>query len=151
MTPEALARLHAACFAVPRPWTAEEIASVLGSPGAALIALPGGFAIGRAAAGEAELLTLAVDPARRRRGIGAALLARFEARADALGAAEAVLEVAERNRAARALYAASAWREVGRRPGYYADGQDALVLRKALGAEGLRREGGLDPSARARP
>ena len=130
--PEALARLHAACFAVPRPWSAGEIAAVLASPGAALLRHPEGFAIGRAVAGEAELLTLAVDPARRRRGAGAALLAAFEARARAEGAAEAVLEVAERNGPARALYARAGWREAGRRPRYYADGQDALVLRKTL-------------------
>ena len=134
MTPEALARLHAACFTVPRPWTAEEFAQVLAGPGVALVPRPEGFALGRIAAGEAELLTLAVDPARRRRGAGRALLAAFEARARAEGAAEAALEVAEGNAAARALYAGAGWREAGRRPGYYADGQDALVLRKALDA-----------------
>ena len=134
MTPEAMARLHAACFVVPRPWRPEEIAAVLDGPGAALVLRPGGFAIGRAAAGEAELLTLAVDPARRREGIGAALLEGFEARARRDGATEAALEVAEGNAAARALYARAGWREAGRRPGYYADGQDALVLRKALPA-----------------
>ncbi len=132
MTPEALARLHAACFAVPRPWSAEAIAGVLASPGTALLLRPEGFAIGRTAAGEAELLTLAVDPARRRRGGGTALLAAFEARARDHGATEAVLEVAERNEAARALYARAGWRGAGRRPRYYCDGQDALVLRKTL-------------------
>ena len=132
MTPEAMARLHAAAFVVPRPWTAEEIAAVLAGPGALGIVRAQGFAIGRAAAGEAELLTLAVDPARRREGLGAALLAGFEACAARDGAREAALEVAEGNAAARALYARAGWREAGRRPGYYADGQDALVLRKAL-------------------
>ena len=132
VTVDALARLHAACFTVPRPWSAEEIAAVLEGPGAALLTRPRGFAIGRTAAGEAELLTLAVDPAQRRRGAGRALLAAFEDRARADGAVEAVLEVAEGNAAARALYAGGGWREVGRRPGYYADGQDALVLRKPL-------------------
>ena len=132
MTPEALARLHAACFVVPRPWSAEDIADVLASPGVALILRPEGFAIGRAVVGEAELLTLAVDPARRRRGGGAALLAAFEAWARDHGAAEAVLEVAERNAAARALYERAGWREAGRRLRTYADGQDALVLRKTL-------------------
>ena len=132
MSPEALARLHAACFAVPRPWTSEEFATVVGAAGTILVTRPTGFAVGRAAAGQAELLTLAVDPERRRRGAGRALLAAFEARATAEGAAEAVLEVAEGNTAARVLYAGSGWRPVGRRPGYYADGQDALVLSKPL-------------------
>ena len=132
LTHAQLARLHAACFEVPRPWTAREFAQILGSPGVALMTAPGGFAVGRAAAGEAELLTLAVDPARRRLGIGRALLAAFEARARACGAAEAALEVSEGNAPARALYAAAGWHAAGRRPRYYHDGQDALVLRKIL-------------------
>jgi ribosomal-protein-alanine N-acetyltransferase len=45
------------------------------------------------------------------------------------GAVEIFLEVAEPNAAARALYACAGAREVGRRPRYYADGADALVLR----------------------
>ena len=130
--PEALAQLHAACFTVPRPWSAGEIAEVLAGPGALLIPRTEGFAIGRVAAGEAELLTLAVDPTRRRRGAGRALVAGFEARARARGAGEAVLEVSEGNAPARALYAGAGWLEAGRRPRYYADGRDALVLRKTL-------------------
>jgi ribosomal-protein-alanine N-acetyltransferase len=43
-----------------------------------------------------------------------------------------VLEVAEGNAAARALYAAGAFRPVGRRSRYYPDGGDALVLRREL-------------------
>jgi ribosomal-protein-alanine N-acetyltransferase len=42
------------------------------------------------------------------------------------------LEVSERNAAARALYAAAGFAEVGRRRRYYADGADALVLRRDL-------------------
>lgn len=137
---EALAALHAAAFGGmghgPRPWTAAEFAALLSAHGTLLVALPGGFALGRAAAGEAELLTLAVAPARRRQGLGRRLLAGFEAAARAAGAAEAFLEVAEDNAAARALYAAAGWRPAGRRRGYYraasGAGADALILRKAL-------------------
>lgn len=132
MTPGELARLHAACFTVPRPWTAEEFASVLDAPGTILVTRSSGFAVGRAAAGQAELLTLAVEPGRRRRGEGRAILSAFEARARGLGAAQAVLEVSEGNTPARVLYAGAGWSPVGRRPGYYADGRDALVLRKSL-------------------
>jgi ribosomal-protein-alanine N-acetyltransferase len=42
------------------------------------------------------------------------------------------LEVSEANGAARALYAAAGFEEAGRRRRYYADGSDALVLRRAL-------------------
>lgn len=138
MTPAELARIHAAAFAVPRPWSAAEIAALLEAPGAILIARPGGFALIRVAAGEAELLTLAVAPPARRRGLGRALLAEAEARAAAAGAAELLLEVAEDNAAARALYAAAGYLPAGRRRGYFAlpgGGRvDALVLRRALPA-----------------
>jgi ribosomal-protein-alanine N-acetyltransferase len=39
-----------------------------------------------------------------------------------------------RNRAARALYEAAGFQEVGRRRGYYASGEDALILRATIGA-----------------
>ena len=119
MAPEDLARLHAACFTTPRPWSAAEFADLLASRFCFLLTAPGGFLLGRVIADEAELLTLAVDPARRRQGIGAGLLARFAEAAQARGAASAFLEVAEDNAAARALYAAGGWARSGRRRGYY--------------------------------
>jgi [ribosomal protein S18]-alanine N-acetyltransferase len=137
MTPEALAALHARCFAAaPRPWTAREFEEVLAGPGMFLCAIAEGFAVGRVAGPEAELLTLAVDPEARRRGLGRWLVAGFEAEAARRGAVDAYLEVAEGNAAARALYAAAGWTGAGRRRGYYAapgrPAEDALVLRKAL-------------------
>lgn len=136
MTPEALAALHARCFASPPPWSAAGFAATLADPAAFLLTRPGALLVGRAAAGEAELLTLATDPDRRRQGLAAALLHAFEAEARARGAETAFLEVAEDNAPARALYAAQGWVEAGRRPRYYArPGQPpaaALIFRKAL-------------------
>ncbi|MBW6505802.1 MAG: GNAT family N-acetyltransferase [Rhodobacteraceae bacterium] len=136
MTPAALAALHAACFTTPRPWSAAEFASLLVLPGVFLLGDSRGFVLGRAAAGEAELLTLAVAPALRRQGLGRALLAAFEAAAQAEGAGVAYLEVAAANAPARALYAAAGWREAGRRRGYYqlpgSGTDDALVLARAF-------------------
>lgn len=132
MTPEALARLHAAAFVRPRPWSAAEFAGILSGPGAFLLTDGGGVLVGRALAGEAELLTLAVPRAARRRGIAARLVAAFEAEARARGATGAFLEVAAENAAARALYAGAGWTEAGRRRDYYAAGADALILRKPL-------------------
>jgi [ribosomal protein S18]-alanine N-acetyltransferase len=97
------------------------------------LVMPGhGFVLARAAAGEAEILTLAVVPAARRQGVGSALLAGAMAAACARGAAEMFLEVAASNAAAHALYAGLGFTEVGRRPRYYADGADAFVLRRTL-------------------
>lgn len=138
MTPAALAALHAACFRRPRPWTAAEFAALLGQRTTVLAALPDGFALGRVAADEAELLTLAVAPHARRRGLGGRLLALYEAEAQARGARTSVLEVAADNLPARALYAVRGYAEAGRRPGYYgadagAPEADAILLQRPLG------------------
>ena len=136
MTPEALADLHAASFIdTPRPWTAAEFGDLLAQPSTFLVCQPAGFALGRVAGPEAELLTLAVHPSARRRGIGADLVRAFEAEAAVRGAEECLLEVAETNAPARALYAGLGYTLVGRRPGYYRRGAappvDGLVLRRS--------------------
>jgi ribosomal-protein-alanine N-acetyltransferase len=134
VTPGDLARLHAGAFVSPRPWSEAEFASLMGGPGVVLVSAPEGFALGRALAGEAELLTIAVAEDARRRGIGGRLLAAFVAEAAAQGAGVVFLEVAEDNVAAQALYRAAGFAEAGRRRGYYRmpDGRavDALVLRR---------------------
>jgi len=119
MTPADLAALHRACFIMPRPWSASEISGLLALPGCFLETESHGFLMGRAMADEAELLTLAVDPAARRLGTGRALVARFALTACRKGAKTAFLEVAADNIAARALYAALGWREAGLRRRYY--------------------------------
>ncbi len=78
-----------------------------------------GFILCRAAGDEAEILTLAVLPEKRRRGLGYRLLADGLAGAAARGARTMFLEVAEDNIAALALYAGAGFIPVGRRPGYY--------------------------------
>lgn len=131
----ALAALHAASFPPDSAWGPDAIALMLGLPGAFGLWRPGeGFVLARLAGDEAEILTLAVAPAARRRGLGAALMAGAMVVALTRGAASAMfLEVAEGNAAARALYLALGFAEVGRRRRYYADGSDALVLRRDLG------------------
>lgn len=133
----ALAAIHAAAFAAAERWPAAEIAATLAMPGTwGLIAAEGGMAIARAAGGEAELLTLAVAPAARRRGLGRALVGTVLAEAAGRGAARLFLEVKADNAPAIALYRAAGCIEVGRRRRYYADGTDALVLRVALSDAG---------------
>ncbi|MCM2563496.1 GNAT family N-acetyltransferase [Lutimaribacter sp. EGI FJ00015] len=136
MTPEALARLHAAAFTHPRPWAAREFAALLESPHVFAVGDGRAFALGRAIAGEAELLTIATDPAHRRHGLGRRTLDAFHAAACERGATTAFLEVAADNAAARALYAGAGYTQTGHRPGYYtpADGPniDAIVMARAL-------------------
>ena len=131
----ALAALHAAAFPGGERWGPDAIRLMLEMPGAFGLHLPGqGFVLARVAADEAEILTLAVVPEARRQGHGGTLLAGAMAAAAARGAAAMFLEVSERNAAARALYIASGFAEAGRRRRYYADGADALVLRRELRA-----------------
>ena len=132
MTPDQLSTLHARCFTIPRPWSADEFAALLKTPGCFLLSRPDGFLLGRAIAGEAELLTLAVDPAARRKGTGRSLTQEFAVAARARGAEHLFLEVASDNLPAQALYAALGWQEAGRRPDYYAPGLDAIVMRLNL-------------------
>lgn len=132
-----LADLHARAFE--RPWSAAEFAKLLQN--AAVFALvwrdadPQGFVMAWAAAGDAELITVAVAPEARRRGVAAALVDVASGVASACGAASMHLEVAENNAAARALYAKLGYHEAGRRRGYYAVGDgsvDAIVMRRDL-------------------
>lgn len=139
---EACARLHARSF--PHGWSALDFERLIAAPAsvgdAAVESRSGallGFALSRGAAGEAEVLSLAVAPDHRRRGIAGRLLRRHLDRLAAARIGTLFLEVEETNAAARALYAAAGFAEVGRREAYYraADGgrTAALILRRAVG------------------
>lgn len=128
-----MALLHAAAFPPGARWGADAMALQLGLPGAfGWIAPAGGMVLARTAADEAEVLTLAVDPGARRRGVGRMLLAQALETAGERGAGAMFLEVATANAPARALYIQAGFVAVGRRPGYYAGGGEALVLRRPL-------------------
>ncbi len=131
----ALAALHAAAFPAAQAWGPGAIALLLAMPGAFGLWREGaGLVLARMATDEAEILTVAVVPAARRRGHGAALLREGMAAARARGAGAMFLEVAAGNAPALALYAREGFAEVGRRRRYYAGGADALVLRRDLAA-----------------
>jgi ribosomal-protein-alanine N-acetyltransferase len=135
-----LADLHDRAF--DRPWTALAFEDLLKSPGVFAVlgeagdpARDKGFLLCRSIAGEAEILTIGVDPAARRRGWGAALVEMAAGIAAETGAEAMFLEVAADNQAAVGLYASSGFARVGVRKGYYPhpDGaKDALVMRRAL-------------------
>jgi [ribosomal protein S18]-alanine N-acetyltransferase len=134
----ALAKAHASGFE--SPWPPEAFVELLNSPGvfalAAVDKAPVGLILMRAIAGEAEVLTLAVEPSHRRRGVARALLAAGLAQAIAAGAEEAFLEVAADNPGALQLYRQAGFTEAGHRGGYYQRpgglAVDALVLRRTI-------------------
>lgn len=140
---EATARLHAECFPE-SPWSGPTIATLTAPPtGFGLLACrfvlpdqpPGlliGFALMRAAAGEAELLSIGVAPAGRGCGIGMQLLEAVLAEAARRGAETAFLEVAAGNDAALRLYARAGFSAVGLRRNYYGTGVDAVIASKPL-------------------
>lgn len=132
-----LAQLHASAFPLAEAWSADAIAVMLRLPGTFALLVhdegePAGFALARATADEAELLTIAVRPEARRRGHARMLLRGLAMEAAARGAAALFLEVSEANEAGRALYAALGAEQVGRRARYYADGSAAIVMRMEL-------------------
>lgn len=137
MTAEDLAAVHAACFDAPRPWSAVEFTKILGMPHVFLLTQDGGFLVGRAVGGEAELLTLAVPKAARKQGIGALLLEAFLHQARLLGTEDAFLEVAHHNEAAIALYKKFGFSKVAERKAYMTDvaglKHDAYIMRREIG------------------
>jgi [ribosomal protein S18]-alanine N-acetyltransferase len=129
----AMAAIHRLAFPPNAAWGADAFALQLVLPGVfGWVDQRGGMILTRIAADEMEVLTLAVAPETRRQGIGARLLGAAMAQACRQGARIAFLEVSVGNIAARALYDRAGFSPAGRRPRYYADGTDALVLRCAV-------------------
>jgi len=96
-----------------------------------------GFAMIRLAADEAELITIAVDPKWRKKGVGLALLRAVFDDLLMTAAKRIFLEVAADNPAALKLYGKMGFTKVAERRGYYErpDGQPAtaIVMSRDLG------------------
>lgn len=133
MTPDDLAKLHRAAFSVERPWSAQEFAALLANRFVSVFHRSDGFALIRAVAGDVELLTLAVDPARQRQGIADHLMSEWMAQAEG---EHAFLEVAADNAPAQSLYQKHGFAETGRRKAYYSRASrpavDAVLMTRAL-------------------
>jgi ribosomal-protein-alanine N-acetyltransferase len=136
---EAMASAHAQAF--DKSWTAEDFEDLLDGDGVfGLVAAaedPMGVILCRVAAGEMEVLTIAVPPWARRRGVGRALMQAALTLARQAGASACFLEVDVANDAAIALYERLGFRRSGLRKAYYDRGPagyaDALVMRLDLG------------------
>jgi ribosomal-protein-alanine N-acetyltransferase len=122
-------------------WTREMFASEFAQPPSRrlyLVAEAGDTLIGYAGmmftgGPQADVVTLAVDPAHWSRGTGTALLTALVDEAARRGCTEVLLEVRKDNARARRLYLREGFAEVGIRRGYYQpSGVDAIVMRKEL-------------------
>jgi [ribosomal protein S18]-alanine N-acetyltransferase len=139
----AAAALHAEGFH--RPWSDGEFRALLAQENvfgfAALVegkpkAPPAGFILARLAAGEAEILTIAVAKSIRRHGIGARLMDETLRKLHGARAESLFLEVDSANTAAVKLYKRFGFRKVGERAAYYQGPEGAaaaLVMRLDLG------------------
>ena len=138
----AIAAIHSVSFQ--RGWGEDEIYRLLAEKNVvahrATIGTRGGKVIGfilsRLAAGEAEILSVAIAPAWRGRKLARPLLDLHLRRLAGLGAHTVFLEVGEHNAPATQLYRRAGFREVGRRQGYYRSPSEgdatALVMRRDL-------------------
>ena len=136
--------IHAEDFS--RPWSAHEFASLIEQDTVFGFAVwrvgsrrqdPAGFVLARLAAGEGEILTIAVARAHRGQGLGRDLMEAVLRNLHSERAEALFLEVDETNAAAIALYRRLGFQEVARRPGYYEhpggrSRTDALVMRRDL-------------------
>lgn len=104
---------------------------------ARLGAMVAGFAIMRYGEDVAHLNLLAVDPAHRRRGVARALVRWLEETALTAGTFIIGLELRAGNEAARNLYRALGYRELGQIPGYYQGVESAIRMARDVRA---RRE-----------
>ena len=87
-----------------------------------------GFLCSWLIAGELQIQNLVTLPSMRRLGVAARLLAYVLARSRRDGLDSASLEVRAGNAPAIALYQKFGFVAVGRRPAYYPDGEDALLM-----------------------
>lgn len=92
-----------------------------------------GFVLARRIGELIEIDLVGVEPRARRDGVAARLLKRLLEVEGGEGLVEARLELSARNAPAAALYGALGFVVVGRRPRYYRDGSDALLLSRFFG------------------
>ncbi len=129
---DAVAELERVSF--PIPWKREFFAAEVGAAHRfnRVVRAPDGSLAGYVfcafAGGEIHVNKIAVDPLFRRRGIARLLMDEVFAFSERIAAEEIYLEVRPSNLPARNFYVSLGFRDVGRRPQYYADGEDALVM-----------------------
>lgn len=91
-----------------------------------------GYVIGAIERGRGRIISLAVDPSRRRRGVARQLCDEVLRRLESAGVALVDLETRLDNRAAIRLWKRLGFQETGVIRGYYGGGADALTMSKVV-------------------
>jgi [ribosomal protein S18]-alanine N-acetyltransferase len=142
---ETLWRMDQACFPAGIAYSKQELKAYIRHRGAfTLVSVDdgGGKAQGFIVAHRGptgHIVTIDVDPATRRSGVGSALLESAEERLRAAGSHAVGLETAVDNVSALAFYKRHGYNVLRTWPRYYSNGVDALVLKKDLNGEASRR------------
>ena len=136
MTPAEMAALHRAAPTGQRAWSEAEFSAMLSASNAVSVTCDAGFAVGQVILDEAELFLIMTKPEYRKQGVGHRILAAFEQQAFQNAVRRIILEVADTNAAAQALYCANGYQQIAVRKNYYTfpDGShaDAIVMEKYL-------------------
>ena len=136
MTPAEMAQLHCSEPTGQRAWSEAEFSAMLSASNALSVTCNTGFALGQVILDEAELFLIMTKPEHRKQGVGRRILATFEQQAFQNAVRRIILEVADTNTAARALYCANGYQRIAVRKNYYTfpDGShaDAIVMEKYL-------------------
>ena len=126
---EELSNLHKKCFPN-RPWSADDFRDLKQS-GCEIIMSQNGFIVYRIVVDEAEIITIGVNPEKRRQGIASAMIGIIEKTIKNQGVKKIFLEVASNNIPGQKLYENCGFSSVGLRPKYY-DGIDAILMSKDI-------------------
>ncbi len=131
-----IAALEAECFS--DPWTRRMLAdSFLSGRFYGVLIEEDGTVVAYGGVGiafdEAEIQLIAVSEMYRRCGRGRMILEELLREAERRGAKQAFLEVRVSNASAQILYLKSGFTGLYCRTRYYADGEDAVVMKKELG------------------
>lgn len=132
----ALAQAEQSCFV--DPWPGQLLATEVLAPGRfhRLLVEPSGQLVAYILSAwqylDLHVLKIATLPEYRRLGMARQLIGVAEEHVLDQGGESLTLEVRESNNAAVALYERLGFAIAGRRPAYYTDGEDALVMTKHL-------------------
>lgn len=133
----ALVRLEQELFGADA-WSEALIAAELDAPGRLTLVITNeigavsGYAATLVVGDVADLLRIGVDPGCQRQGLASDLLDKARAEAAREGATRMLLEVSAANATAIEFYRAHQFVTIDRRPAYYRDGTDAVVMHRPL-------------------